>query len=185
MKEIVFEVIKEYKIILILIGLLCISSIYKCFSVSEKQTDEIKKLEDDQILGERYLPGLTAADVHMNLTNKGFTLDKRFGGGFIEYTCKKKNSESEIIVEAYGRSASQIRYIEVTVLNYSQYNTNDISKWVCSYIATLPYEGSNPTQARDWVLRNISKTTSTIMGKVKFEICANAPRARVFTMKPE
>ncbi|MFA6335957.1 MAG: hypothetical protein WCX48_10505 [Bacteroidales bacterium] len=128
------------------------------------------------------IPGLTAVDVHGNFTNKGFSLEKRLETEVSTWTCKLSNLESEFIVVATGKDPDNIVNVQGTVLNYSDKNTSEIAKDFLGFIASLPYENSQPEVARDWVLNNIEKGGSTSIGNVKFEIIANGDKNRILNM---
>ena len=132
----------------------------------------------------KLIPGLAAVDVHGNLTDKGFTLEKELSANPSRWTCTETTSSYEYIAVAYGKMASQITKIDATVLNYSTKDTGEIAVDFIGYIATLPYDGSSPAQAREWVKNNINNSTTTIIGTVKFEIFANSARSRILTMTP-
>ena len=132
----------------------------------------------------KLIPGLAAVDVHGNLTDKGFTLEKELSANPSRWTCKQTTSSYEYEAIAYGKMASQITKIDATVLNYSTKDTGEIAVDFIGYIATLPYDGSSPAQAREWVKNNINNSTTTIIGTVKFEIFANSARSRILTMTP-
>ena len=69
-------------------------------------------------------------------------------------------------------------------MNYSSADTNDKSKDFLGYVASIPYEGSKPAEAREWLKNNIHHNASITIGNVRFEIVANAPRARILNVLP-
>jgi len=143
---------------------------------------EHSKTENSSELEVKTIPGLTAADVHGNLTNKGFILEKNLTAEGSSWTCKSSDTEKDLIVVVFGDSPTSILNVKGTVLNYSTEKTADIAKEFLGYLASLPYENSQPTIARDWVINNIETGGTTTIGNVKFEIFANGERNRILSM---
>lgn len=129
----------------------------------------------------QYIPGLTAVDVHGNLTNKGFSLNKNLKPGNVYWECKNQNSEHLYHVFIYGDNASNIFQVKATVLNYSSKSTESLAKDFLGFIATIPYTGSKPNEAKNWVISNINKSCTTSIAGVTYEIVANpsSPLCRI------
>lgn len=131
------------------------------------------------------IPGLQPADVYPNFTNKGFKLTKNFGKIQNEWRCVFEDSSKLFEVVVFSKNASTVKVIEATVINYTSYNTNEIAKEFLSYVATMPYTGSSPADAKNWVIKNLGSNISKYFGKVKIELFANTSKARILRMAVE
>ncbi len=117
------------------------------------------------------IPGLTASDVHGNFTNKGFVLEKLIDSDYSEWTVAKENSSFKQTVKAIGVSPSQI----VNVIAESMDFDSDEGRAAdfLGYVASIPYKGSKPAEARKWVEDHINEESSTDIGGVIFKISGN------------
>lgn len=120
-----------------------------------------------------YLPGFMAADLYVNLKEKGFGIKKDLSGEFCYWDCSKQVGEFEYTVRIGGKEPDKIDGIEATVVNYSDEATNDVAKTFLSYIASVNYDGANTPKAQEWVIKNIGTSTKTNFGGVAFQIIAN------------
>lgn len=128
------------------------------------------------------IPGIAAVDVHGNFTNKGFELKKDIGSEVSSWTCTLSNTEYQYIVSIMGSGPTDIVSISGTVMNFTKKSTSDVAKDFLSFLATVSYKDAQPDAAKNWVLENIDKTSSTIIGNVKFEMTSNAKNARMLTL---
>ena len=138
-----------------------------------------------QAAPERFIPGLAAVDVHGNLTNKGFALEKIQADGKESWICKLQDSTGILTGDAYGQSATKILSVQGTAVSFNPSNINSVAGEFLGFLASLPYEGSSPAQARAWVVANIHHDSVTRIGGVKFEIFAKAPASRMLRMSME
>lgn len=135
----------------------------------------------------QYIPDLAAVDIHGNFTNKGFILKKDLNLKLASWICTQETSETFYEVTVYGKGPMQITRIEAVALNYTNRKTSSVVIEFLAYVATIPYKGSQPAQAKQWVINNINKNASMSIGPVRFEIYANpdSPRSRILEMKPQ
>lgn len=159
--------IKNYFVFIIVILLLF------TFSCSKKNLQN----ED------KYIPGISAVDLHGNLTNKGFKLEKKLDPKMCYWKCSYHTNEYEYIATAYGDSPTKIYKIEAVVLNYSNKNISSIAKDFLGYIATIPYDGSKPLEAKKWVITNINKNSKKSFGKVEYQI-VKSNKSIILTLEP-
>ncbi|MGE0931680.1 hypothetical protein [Peijinzhouia sedimentorum] len=117
------------------------------------------------------IPGLTAADVHLNFTNKGFQLNKILQAEYSEWSLTKERNDYSQRVVAMGKSSMSIVNVQATNISYT--DQDDIGPQFLSYVASLPYEGSTPQGARDWVLENYGSDTFTTISDVIFKLSSN------------
>lgn len=114
------------------------------------------------------IPGLSAADIHLNFKNKGFITTKKIGAEFSSWNCTLSRGLDTYLVIAGGKGPEEIVSVDVNY-KYLGDRTNDGELFV-GYAASLPYTGSNPQGAKDWVLRNIKQSTDTSIGDVKYRL---------------
>lgn len=131
------------------------------------------------------IPGLAAVDVHANFTNKGFTLEKRLDTVQSEWRCKDESSARLMLVEAFGNPGpTRLTLVRGTYSGYTSDNVDKEAAEFLGYVASVPYDGSDPYRARDWVERNIGANAKTTIGGVSFELIASAPRVRTLIITP-
>lgn len=122
----------------------------------------------------QYIPGLAAADIKVELENKGFSCDgPNSGGGYMGWFCRKQEAGRlvELISETLGTDTSHIIQTEMTVLQYGPDVDEGIYADILGWFATLPYDGANQAGARQWVMDNISnggEIRETTIGSATF-----------------
>lgn len=130
------------------------------------------------------IPGIQAVDVHGNLTDKGFKLEKIMGDGDTLWVCTLSEGKIQFRAEAYGKGPTAITSVRATVIDTSGTINTSATEFL-SYLASLPYEGAEPDKAKKWVAENISSTSSTVIGGVKFDLNAKGPAARILNITKE
>jgi len=131
------------------------------------------------------IPGIVAVDVHGNFTDIGFELTKDIKTTRSSWTVTDETTEHDFTVVIYG-TPSEVFEIEATALNFSSKDTGEVTKAFLGYVATIPYDGSSPIEAKKWVESNINTSAETTFGSVELEIVANpdSPRARILMISP-
>ena len=119
------------------------------------------------------IPGIAAVDLYSNLTYRGFSLDKSLSSEIKSWTCTQKNASNMYEASIFGPGSTEITKISASVLNYSTSDTGSMAAEFLGFIATLPYDGASPVQARQWVESNINRNISTVIGGVRFKIFSN------------
>ena len=133
------------------------------------------------------LPGLAAVDIHGNLTNKGFELTKDFSDPNQPiWTCTEETGDYRATAIAYGDgSPTKITLVRASFDDFSKRRENrQEAKDFLSFIATLPYDGSEPVKAREWVRSNSGRNKSTVIGGVTFELNARVRGNQTLLMQP-
>ena len=133
---------------------------------------------------EKYIPDLTAVDVHGNFTNKGFDLTKDFGSEQTVWRCIKKTPGNQGMVEVFGRFPTQITMVRGTYNNYSDDDTNQDPLELLAYLASIQYGGSQPKTASSWVKNNIGKNATITIGGATLELIARVPTSRMLIIQP-
>jgi hypothetical protein len=151
-----------------------------------KKTDQQianDKMMEDVLNTTRSIPGLEAVDVYANLTAKGFKMEQRTGGVLKEWKCSSTEGNNEYTVEIFGKSPTEITAVNATAMNI--YGANNDMKHFFGYVASIPYDGADQERAKTWVSSNINSNTSTVIGGVKYEVFAKAPRVRMLRIVVE
>ena len=130
------------------------------------------------------IPGLTAADVKLNIEERGFTCEgpTLFLDG-VDYVCEDASDPMvDYRVEITGMSPTDIRSVDATILWYGDKAELDArADEFLGYIATLPYGGATPEKARAWVKAHATGTAT--FGGAKYELStAGTGLARVLTI---
>lgn len=109
------------------------------------------------------IPGLAFPDITFNLKDRGFTCTDTFNklpSGLYTWTCERNDPTFTSIVTVYSRTINNVDLIEADVALYA--NPDDqIAILILGFIATMPYTGSTPDQARSWVETTIPTITQS------------------------
>jgi hypothetical protein len=135
------------------------------------------------------IPGLNPADVTVNLEERGFTCSgPELGELYYHRVCEgDETSLVHMVVEIYGRELFTVDYISATVFQFVDQPSDELSGTFLGYLATLPYDGATPEEARAWVEETLPTvqgdggTQSTTFGGVPYELLG-PPTARILTM---
>lgn len=133
------------------------------------------------------IPGLKPVDVYGNFTKKGFTLEKDFFDPQQPiWRCIEETQRHRMMVEVFGRSGSDVTLVRGTFFNYSAQDTDESAADFLGYVASIPYEESQPANAKSWVLKSIGTNATATIAGVSLELIANsdAPRCRMLIIQP-
>jgi hypothetical protein len=119
-----------------------------------------------------FIPGLTAADVHLNFSKRGFKYDGMTTGatGKEHWMCKDATPQYSFEVEATGTQVNRIELVNATALNLSVADTDALCGPFLQFVATLPYDGADPDRAKQWVAENLGKNAELVIGGAKLVI---------------
>jgi hypothetical protein len=142
--------------------------------------------------GFRFIPGLSAADVHGNFTSRGFGLSSDFRDSANKiWRCTTGTPiQNEMMIEIFGPSEAQITLVRATYINVSGDDRSAVtttgSKPFLSELGNLIYDGSDTNRAQRWISSNVGNTKTTTIGHVSFELIANpkAQRVRMLLIRP-
>lgn len=116
------------------------------------------------------IPGIAAADVHINFEKEGFTTKKRLGGVQSEWECTLKDGLNEYNVTAYGKGPETIWTVKATAVSAAPTPPFDEIQRFFAKVATLTYDGANQERAQLWAAANWQKhQAKTRIGKAEFE----------------
>jgi hypothetical protein len=135
------------------------------------------------------LSGLSPVDVTVNLEQRGFTctsVDK--GVVYYERTCKREEPSIYLFyVVVSGREPFIVDFIETSVLQFTNPDVK-IASPLMGFMATMPYDGATPEDARAWVENTMPALTGKpgdakemMFGGVKYLLGGSPPTA--FTLE--
>lgn len=133
------------------------------------------------------IPGITAADITLNLEKKGFECELWIGQVNPEWMCTLRlpGDVGEARVLVHGYSPTRILFIDATVMAWLV-PIVDAATPILGYIATLPYEGAEPEKARAWVEQAIAAggEHTTVINGVRFRV-HGTDYVRTLDIEPE
>lgn len=127
------------------------------------------------------IPGITASDIHGNFTKKGFVLTKNIGSDFSTWTCADYKYMREYKVVASGKGPDEIVSVDITATFDNELDNE--TKEFLGYAASLPFKGSSPQAAKDWVIENINGGL-TRFGDVTYKL-SSSNNSRILKMYVE
>jgi hypothetical protein len=93
------------------------------------------------------IPGLQPVDIYLNLEKAGWQCDGPTTGPlFVTWLCKLPGTLA--VVEIFSNSGTDVQQVEGNVYAPEEY------QWL-GFLATVPYDGATPADARAWVESNI------------------------------
>lgn len=130
----------------------------------------------------KYIKGLTTGDIYVPLKEKGFKIDKQFEADAFFVNCSLTNSATSAVLRLAANGPSKVLEVKASFTDFSADNTDRLAAQFLGFIATAQYEGADSEKARQWVIDNISKNSTTEIGGVTFQIAANIKTMRTLTM---
>lgn len=164
--------------------LLLATVLISCSSTTSSEKNETAS-ETENATKSQYIKDITAASIYDPLEKKGFKIDKQFGSDIIFVDCDRTQTDFNEHVRIAGESPNKINEIRADYTNYSSGKTVNLAKPFLGFIATLPYEGSKPEEAKKWVEENLSKNAKTEINGVNFQIIANSKNICTLIITPK
>ncbi len=118
-----------------------------------------------------------------NLKGLKFTCDgpssAKTGDGY-SWFCTHSSGALQVVVQAMGPTRVAMDTVDATFFQPAP--DDKAASTVLGYLATMGYEGADPTAARNWVVGNIGnvdkgKEMSQMFGRVRFTL-SGSPTAR-------
>lgn len=128
------------------------------------------------------IPGLQPVDVLQNLNQEFIRTGPQKLGDRFYWKCSFKTYKNELTVNIASSSVSSVCNIEAVAVNFSGLDAGEIASDFFGSVATLDYDGSSPSDAREWVVANINNTASKTIGPVTFKITTNSSSPLVRTL---
>ena len=141
---------------------------------SEVSQPTLAPTPNSEVMGK--LPGLSPVNVTVGLEGQKFTCTAvNKVGGYYERSCLKGLPSVNLIrVVISGRETSIVDFIEISILQ-NENPENKTAQELLSFIATIPYDGATPEEARAWVESTFPAvsgkpggTQETVFGDVKY-----------------
>lgn len=154
---------------------------------SESLTSTIEPTPDSKVTGQ--LPGLSPVNVTLSLEQQNFTCTQvKKGVAYYERTCLKGLPSTVLFqVVISGRESFIVDFIEIVVRQNGNPD-NKVATELLSSVATLPYDGASPEDARQWVENTIPTLSAkpddaqeAVFGGVKF-VLSGPPTALTLEM---
>ena len=153
--------------------------------VDADEAIDIAHVEEPEIRSEPTIPGLEVYDVQGNLEDEGFECEKStYSDETLKtmWLCELDEGEKSYSVEIWARDSFNVYAVEANGLNYTETTNTAALGDFMSFIATLPYEGSNPQESSEWVKENLEQHDVThIQGDVSFTIYGEG-RAKILSI---
>ena len=126
------------------------------------------------------LPGLRPEVVRANLEAKNLACELVYlpsgNDPYYKWECKREGLDYMINVEMWSKSMSTVDLIQAGIVQYGNPD-NSLSVDFLGFMATMPYDGADPQQARSWVKETLP--TITEKGDVR-EITIGGVRFRLY-----
>jgi hypothetical protein len=145
--------------------------------VAKKPSQEEQKPEPGP--APRNIPGLTPQEVYLNLENRDFKCSEPELMGpdnQVRWTCEKQKANGEYLVEINSSDANSVRLVEATVITSDPAHADALAQDFLGYVATIPYEGAHPEEAKAWVKQNVGSKASAEVGGVSYTLGGKAGR---------
>jgi len=145
--------------------------------VAKKPSQEEQKPEPGP--APRNIPGLTPQEVYLNLEIRDFKCSEPELMGpdnQVRWTCEKQEANSEYLVEINSSDANSVRLVEATVITSDPAHADAVAQDFLGYVATIPYEGAHPEEAKAWVKQNVGSKASAEVGGVSYTLGGKAGR---------
>lgn len=112
------------------------------------------------------IPGITNADIKLNLQEDGFEceLDEIRDDGNSRWVCSQESGGSSREVAYVGPSPQKVEFIRGSVFAMDGILSEEDRRFI-GYLASLPYEGSQPEEAKQWAL-SATESAETTFGDV-------------------
>jgi hypothetical protein len=139
--------------------------------VANKPSQEQQKPEPQP--ASRNIPGLTPQDVYLNLEDRGFECSEPELMGpenEVRWTCEKQVAKGEYLAEIHSSDANSVRLLQAEVTSFEPARADALAQDFLGYMATVPYEGAQPEEAKAWVERNVGSKVSAEFGGVSYTL---------------
>ena len=135
--------------------------------------------------GYQAIPGLSPVDVYLSLEKKGFEVKKEFGEEYASWKCMQKWPSLELTAEVIGRTADDVEVVRAMVMADGVNKEAVAGRDFVAFVASAPYEGSEPQTAHDWVIANFDQDSATTrIGGAHFTLRAPSAVYRMLTIEP-
>lgn len=147
--------------------------------VTNHSEDTNSKIEDKSI------KGLMPVDVYLNFENNGFKTKTYHGNGSFVWTSVNEADDISMEVSVYSRDIEKVERVTLYGTVFPPQKPEALQDFF-KYGCTIPYDGSEPTTAQNWLVNNYDKdSTSTVIGGAVFTLKAPTDFVRILTIEKE
>jgi len=86
------------------------------------------------------------------------------------YDLRKETEHYNFYVQIWCLDSGFVNRIEVMVMNYGDVNSNEVNSPLLLDIAKLPYVSAEANKVSKWILKNIGKDASLVVGGIKYKL---------------
>jgi hypothetical protein len=94
----------------------------------------------------------------------------------VRWTCEKQEGQGEYLVKINSSDANSVRLVEARVVSYDLAHADALAQDFLGYVATIPYEGAHPEEAKAWVKQSVGSKASAEFGGVSYTLGGKAGR---------
>jgi hypothetical protein len=145
--------------------------------VAKKPSQKQQQQKPEPEPAPRNIPGLAPQDVYLNLEDRGFKCSEPELMGpdnEVRWTCEKQVAQGEYLVEINSSDANSVRLVKAWVISRDSGRADPLAQDFLGYVATVPYEGAQPEEAKAWVERNVGSKVSAEFGGVSYTLGSKA-----------
>lgn len=131
------------------------------------------------------LPGIAAVDIYGNFEGSGsFQKEKTRFQGVTKYTLTERMPMHMFQVESYSVGETKVHRISATCQIYlANVNLNTSCKQFIGYVASVPIDGINAYEVRNWVESSVGTNASKVFNGVEYKL-TNRGTTVIFEIKP-
>lgn len=128
------------------------------------------------------ITGVTPAYLQVMLEEQNFECEVVYAptdtDPYYKWECRREDSSKSLLLEIWSTSFGFINLVRTRIIQYGTPEDNVAINYL-GFIATLPYDGSNPQQAREWIEETLPTLTGdgdvreTTIGGVRFSLYGN------------
>jgi len=125
------------------------------------------------------IPGITTAYIKSIMEEQNFECEIAYSpinsDPYYKWECRREDLNKSMLLEMWATSFSSVTLVRTRIIQFSSPSVNVAINYL-GFISTLPYDGSNPQKAKEWVEDTIPKISGdgdvreTIIGNVKFQL---------------
>jgi len=145
-------------------------------------TDNVPAVTNTTEIDSNIMSGVTPAYLQVLLEEKNFNCEIVYApistDPYYKWECRKEYFSKSILLEIWSLSIINISTIRTRIIQYGTWDDSVAINYL-GFIATIPYDGSNPQQARNWVENTLPTLTGdgdvreVTIGDIKFRLYGN------------
>jgi len=121
-----------------------------------------------------WISGLTIPEISSHLADHGLECEGPYPRGetMSSWDCRPPSAAGSLEREVaiVGQSPERIRTVTARLSDQNEMPPEEAAVDFLGFVATLPYEGADPGQARQWVEENVASGGKLTIGTASFEL---------------